>query len=212
MRKILLVMMTAFGLLSGAALAEPFEAGKNYVILDNPVPVAVPGKIEVVSMFWYGCGHCYAFDPYLTAWSDKLPDDVNLVRLPAMFGGAWNIHGQLFLTLESMGVESKIHQDIFNAVQSGQRLTDPEDMADFVAARGVDRDKFLSTFQSFAITGQMEKAKKLAKAYKVSGVPTMLVNGKYRFDIGSAGGPEETLKLADYLIDKERNATANVAK
>ncbi|MCL3028211.1 thiol:disulfide interchange protein DsbA, partial [Klebsiella pneumoniae] len=82
----------------------------------------------------------------------------------------------------------------------------PEEMADFLAGKGVDKEKFLSTYNSFAIKGQMEKAKKLAMAYQVTGVPTMVVNGKYRFDIGSAGGPEETLKLADYLIEKERAA------
>ncbi|MNM78719.1 Thiol:disulfide interchange protein DsbA precursor [compost metagenome] len=122
-----------------------------------------------------------------------------------MFGGVWNLHGQLFLTLESMGVEQKVHDAIFQAIhKEGQKLATPEEMAEFVAQHGVDKDKFLSTYNSFAIKGQIEKAKKLGMAYQISGVPTMVVNGKYRFDIGSAGGPEQALQLADFLIAKER--------
>jgi thiol:disulfide interchange protein DsbA len=167
----------------------------------------VPGKIEVVELFWYGCPHCYAFEPTINPWVEKLPKDVNFKRIPAMFGGPWDAHGQLFLTLEAMGVEHKVHNAVFEAIQKqGKRLTKPEDMADFVATQGVDKDKFLATFNSFAIKGQIEAAKKLAVAYGVQGVPTMIVNGKYRFDLGTTGGPEATLNVADQLIAKERAA------
>ena len=79
-------------------------------------------------------------------------------------------------------------------------------MADFVATQGVDKDKFLQTFDSFAIKGKIAQAKELAKKYEVSGVPTLIVNGKYRFDLGTAGGPEQALNVADQLIAKERAA------
>ncbi|MFJ7882684.1 thiol:disulfide interchange protein DsbA/DsbL [Pseudomonas sp. NPDC096917] len=199
-----LVTATLFGMTAQAA-DVPLEAGKTYVELSNPVPVAVPGKIEVVEMFWYGCPHCYAFEPVINPWVEKLPADVHFVRMPAMFGGPWDAHGQLFLTLDAMGVENKVHAAFFNAIQKeGKRLTDKQDMADFVATLGVDKDKFLQTFDSFAIKGQIVKAKELAKKYEISGVPTMIVNGKYRFDIGSTGGPEQALNVADQLIAKER--------
>jgi thiol:disulfide interchange protein DsbA len=84
-------------------------------------------------------------------------------------------------------------------------------MAEFLATQGVDKDKFLATFNSFAIKGQITKAKDLAKKYEISGVPTMIVNGKYRFDVGSAGGAEQALKLADTLVDKERAASKAAA-
>jgi thiol:disulfide interchange protein DsbA len=175
--------------------------------MSNPVPVATPGKIEVVELFWYGCPHCYAFEPTLNAWAKKLPDDVSFRRVPAMFGGVWNVHGQLFVTLEAMGVEQKVHEAIFATIHNGQqKLATPEEMADFLANQGVDREKFLSTYNSFAVKGQVEKDKKLAMAYQISGVPTMVVNGKYRFDLGSAGGPDQALQVADFLIQKERAA------
>ncbi|AZE81532.1 thiol:disulfide interchange protein DsbA [Pseudomonas orientalis] len=201
-----LVTASLFGMTAQAA-DVPLEAGKTYVELTNPVPVSVPGKIEVVELFWYGCPHCYAFEPTINPWVEKLPKDVNFKRIPAMFGGPWDAHGQLFLTLEAMGVEHKVHNAVFNAIQKeGKRLTKPDEMADFVATQGVDKDKFLATFNSFAIQGQIKQAKELAQKYGVQGVPTMIVNGKYRFDLGTSGGPEETLNVADQLIAKERAA------
>ena len=201
-----LVSATLFGMTAQAA-DVPLEAGKTYIELSNAVPVAVPGKIEVVELFWYGCPHCYAFEPVVNPWAEKLPSDVNFVRLPAMFGGPWDAHGQMFLTLEAMGVEHKVHAAVFNAIQKeGKRLTDKNEMADFLATQGVDKEKFLQTFDSFAIKGQIAKAKDLAKKYEISGVPTMVVDGKYRFDLGTAGGPEQALNVADQLIAKERAA------
>ena len=203
-----LVSASLFGM-SVQAADVPLEAGKTYVELSNAVPVSVPGKVEVVELFWYGCPHCYSFEPVVNPWAEKLPADVNFVRIPAMFGGPWDAHGQMFLTLEAMGVENKVHSAVFNAIQKeGKRLTDKNEMADFLATQGVDKDKFLATFDSFAIKGQITKAKELAKKYEIPGVPTMVVNGKYRFDLGTAGGPEQTLNVADQLIAKERAAQA----
>ncbi|MGV2836558.1 thiol:disulfide interchange protein DsbA, partial [Pseudomonas shirazensis] len=151
--------------------------------------------------------HCYDFEPVINPWAEKLPADVNFKRIPAMFGGPWDAHGQMFLTLEAMGVEHKVHAAVFDAIQKQhKRLTDPEEMAEFLATQGVDKDKFLATFNSFAIKGQVKQAKELAKKYEITGVPNMIVNGKYRFDLGTAGGPEGVLNVADQLIAKERAA------
>lgn len=199
-----LVAASVFGMTAQAA--EPV-AGKEYVELSNAVPVSVPGEIEVVELFWYGCPHCYNFEPYVNKWTEKLPADVNFKRVPAMFGGAWDAHGQMFLTLEAMGVEHSVHAAVFDAIQNQRKqLTKPEDMADFLATQGVDKDKFLATFNSFAIKGQVQKAKELAKKYEITGVPSMVVNGKYRFDLGTAQGPEGVLNVADFLVAKERAA------
>jgi thiol:disulfide interchange protein DsbA len=203
------VLATAslIGMTATATAAEPIEAGKQYVELSSPVPVSKPGKIEVVELFWYGCPHCYHFEPTINPWIKKLPDDVHFVRIPAMFGGVWDAHGQLFVTLETMGVEDKVHAAIFDAIQKqGKKLAKPDEMAEFLATQGVDKDEFLKAFNSFGVKSQVEKDKKLAMAYQISGVPTMIVNGKYRFDIGSAGGPEQALEVADQLIAKERAA------
>ena len=209
MRNLIFSAVVASAALFGmsATAADPVEAGKQYVELSSPVPTSTPGKIEVVELFWYGCGHCYQFESTINPWVEKLPADVTFVRIPAMFGGLWNVHGQMFITLEAMNVESKVHTAIFDAIhKENKKLTTPDEMGDFLATQGVDKAAFLSTFESFAVKGQMEKAKKLAMAYQITGVPVMIVNGKYRFDLGTAGGPDGALNVADFLIAKERAA------
>ena len=206
MRNLILSAIFAGASLFGvAAQAEPIEAGKQYVELSSAVPVSKPGKIEVVELFWYGCPHCYHFEPTINPWIAKLPDDVNFVRVPAMFGGVWDLHGQMFITLQTMGVEAKVHSAVFEAIQKdGKKLATPEEMAEFLATQGVDKDAFLKTYNSFGVKGQVANAKRLGMAYQISGVPALIVNGKYRFDIGSSGGPEQALDVADQLIAKER--------
>lgn len=205
------LILSAF--LAGASLfgmtahAEDIQAGKQYVELSSPVPVSKPGQIEVVELFWYGCPHCYQFESTINPWIEQLPEDVNFVRIPALFGGVWNAHGQLFIALESMKVEHQVHGAVFDAIhKQGKKLATPEEMAAFLATQGVDQDAFLKAYNSFGVKSQMEKAKKLAMAYQISGVPVMIVNGKYRFDIGSSGGPQQALQVADFLIEKERAA------
>jgi thiol:disulfide interchange protein DsbA len=208
MRNLLLsAVLAATSLFGMAAQAADYQAGKQYIELSSPVPVSQPGKIEVVELFWYGCPHCYQFEPTLNAWVDTLPDDVNFVRVPAMFGGVWNTHGQLFLTLEAMKVDQQVHEAVFAAIhRDGKKLATPEAMAEFLADQGVDSEAFLKSYKSFAVKGQMEKAKKLAMAYQITGVPVLVVNGKYRLDLGSAGGPQQAVAVADFLIAKERAA------
>lgn len=205
MRNLILSAVLAGASLFGVAQAENIEAGKQYVELSSAVPVSKPGKIEVVELFWYGCPHCYHFEPTINPWIAKLPDDVNFVRVPAMFGGVWDLHGQMFIALQTMGAEAKVHAAVFEAIQKGgKKLASPDEMAEFLATQGVDKDAFLKTYNSFGVKGQVANAKRLGMAYQISGVPAMVVNGKYRFDIGSSGGPEQTLDVADQLIAKER--------
>ncbi|MBA1274969.1 thiol:disulfide interchange protein DsbA/DsbL [Stutzerimonas azotifigens] len=204
---ILSAVFAGFSLFGLNAQAAEFQAGKEYVELSSPVPVAEPSKIEVVELFWYGCPHCYQFEPVINPWVEQLPDDVEFKRIPAMFGGVWNIHGQLFLTLDSMGVEHDVHDAVFDAIHNKRmKLATPDEMAAFLAGQGVDKDAFLKAYNSFGVKGRIEKAKKLGAAYQITGVPVMIVNGKYRFDLGSAGGPQRTLEVADFLIEKERAA------
>lgn len=187
-------------------MTEP-SAGREYIELSNPVPVRRPGKIEVVQLFWYGCPHTYHFEPIVKPWKDKLPQEVAFRRVPAMFGGLWDAHGQMFLTLDAMGAEDKVRTAVFDALQNQRkRLTNPEDQAEFLATQDIDKDKYLATCSSFAIKGQVSQAKELTKKYEITGVPTMVVGGKYRGDLGTSGGPEGLLTVVDHLVAKERAA------
>jgi thiol:disulfide interchange protein DsbA len=220
MRQLLFsILLGSCALFGVAQAAEPFQAGKHYVELRTPVPVATPGKIEVVEVFWYGCPHCYDFEPTINAWAAELPEDVNFVRMPAQFNEVWEAHARLFYTLEVMKAEHEVHQAVFEGIhvkkdpriaggRDGRKLLPPtaEQMAAFLAEQGIDKEEFLKTFKSFAVNNRLKKAGKLVIEYQLTGVPALLVNGKYRFDVHSAGGPDQAVQLIDYLVEKERAA------
>ena len=200
-------LMALAGLTANTALAQQLVAGQHYSVLASPVATAQPEKIEVVALFWYGCPHCYQLEPTLNEWKKDLPDDVDYVKVPAMFGGVWNLHGQLFYTLQALKVDDPVHDAVFNALhQQNRRLASASEITSFVGTLGIDKDSFEKAWNSFGVKSQMEKAKRQAIAYQISGVPALVVNGKYRFDIGMAGGLRETTQVADLLIAKERTA------
>ncbi|UYZ84568.1 thiol:disulfide interchange protein DsbA/DsbL [Entomomonas sp. E2T0] len=189
------------------ALPEP-QAGKEYTILPTPVPTSEPNKIEVTEVFWYGCPHCYDLEPIINKWSKNLPADVHFVRMPALFSKLWNIHGQLFITLDTLKVEDKLHSAVFESIRQRKNLLlTPEDMADFVAQHGVDKAKFLETYNSFGVQARMEKDKKVLNKYGITGVPAIIVNGKYRIDFNdNVAEPADLMRVTNYLIEKERAA------
>lgn len=201
------VLLVGASLLGSTVSAQPLVEGRNYVTLSSPVPTAQSDKIEVVELFAYSCPYCFQLEPTINPWAAALPEDVNFVRMPAMFGGVWNLHGQLFYTLEAMKADGSIHDSVFNAIHNaGRRLASVDDITNFAAEQGLDKALFTKAWNSFSVKSQIEKAKKQAVAYQITGVPTLVVNGKYRFDIGMAGGLQETVEVADALIDKERQA------
>lgn len=208
MRTLLFTALMTLGSLSlNTAWANSPVAGQHYTVLANPVATTSADKIEVVELFWYGCPHCYQLEPTLADWKKDLPDDVNFIKMPAMFGGIWNLHGQLFYTLQALKADDSVHDEIFKALhERNRRLASLPEITSFVGGLGIDKDAFEKAWNSFGVKSQLEKAKKQAIAYQISGVPAMVVNGKYRFDIGMAGGLKETADVANQLIDIERSA------
>ena len=208
MRKLLTVGL--IWLLGGLAMVQAqetqYRAGVHYVKLPAVAPTQEPTKIEVAELFWYGCGHCFSFEPIISEWKKTLPEDVNFRPVPALFGGTWDTHGQLFYTLESMNQLDRAHAAVFQAIHNqGNSLADPDAMVKLLSQYGIDKDEFRKTWSSAGVSLKMNQAKRLAKAYRASGVPTLIVNGKYRIDSGQAGSFEEMLKIAEYLVDQERS-------
>lgn len=206
MRNLLLAILLSVGTFAACvASAQQFSSGEHYINLRNQVSTQSPDKVEVVEFFWYGCGYCAQLEPAINSWEKRLAADVNFVRVPAMFGGVWDLHAQMFYSLEAMGQPAGVHAAIFNALhKENLKLANLNEITSFLARHGVDKEQFTKAWNSFSVKTNMQKAKRLAIAYQVASVPTMAVNGKYRFDIGSAGGLVETTELADYLIEQER--------
>ena len=194
--------------LPGLALAQgtPVE-GKQYVRLSQAAPVSAPaGKVEVVEFFWYGCGHCNDFEPTLAAWVAKLPADVVFRRVPVAFReNPFGNHQRLFYALEAMGLVSSLHAKVFRAIHAeGQTLDKPETIAAFMTRQGVDAAKFMAMFNSFAVQTKCKQARTLADAYKIDGVPTLGIAGRYFTSVSLNGNPERTLATTNFLIDQAR--------
>ena len=184
--------------------ATPVE-GKQFVRVEPPVPQAVSGKIEVIEFFSYACPHCNAFEPTIGAWSKRVPPDVAFTRVPVPFLMNADNFMRTYYSLETMGLVEKMQSKIFAAVHvDHQYLEKPADIAALVTKNGLDGAKFMDVFNSFSVATSLSRAKKAVAAYKLDGVPTMAVQGRYTTSPGQAGGHEETIAVVDYLIQRAR--------
>lgn len=184
---------------------DTYKAGKDYAVLDYPLPSEDNAKIQVTEVFWYGCPHCYHFKPMLEAWVKQLPPDVNFSFLPAPFGGVWNVDAQAFYTAQALGIVSKIHDDLFDALAGEHKKIDDEaSFAKFFSHYGVKPAEFKKVWSSFGVHAKVQQAKSVVQSAQITGVPTVLVDGKYKVDAEMAGSQENMLKVMDYLIEKVR--------
>lgn len=201
MKKLLifLSLMMSSAMLQAAGYTE----GVDYKKL-TPQSTDAGDKIEVLEFFWYGCPHCYTFEPYINAWKKTKPANVELVRVPAIFRPDWEVQARTYYALSNMGVIEDLHEKIFSAIHKDKkRLNTKEQLTDFVVKNGVDRKKFDEEYSSFSVDSMVRKAKKKQTAYKLQGVPAIAVNGKYLTSGSMSGSYENLVKILDYLVKKE---------
>lgn len=196
--------------LGGAASTTPtsskFKEGTNYVKLVPAQPTGVePGKVEVVEVFWYGCGHCFALDPGVESWRTKTkPAYVEFTRVPAMWNETTRMHARVFFTAELLGKLEELHTPIFREINvKGNGLNTVDKISAFFKEHGVGTDEFQKAFSSFAVENKLQRADFLNRRYRIDSVPTVIVNGKYKTDVGMAGGEQQLFALIDELAAHE---------
>ncbi len=191
-------------LLPAISQAEDFVEGKSYTKLSQSVATQSGDKIELLEFFWYGCPHCFSFEPTLKKWKQNLPTNVQFKRVPAPLNASWMVHTKTYYALETMGEGDKHHDAIFTALHVQKlKLRNKEAIAVFLEERGVNKKTFLSTFDSFAVEMRAKQAMQLAKQYKVSGVPMLAINGKYTVSGSQAGSYDNMVKISEYLFKLE---------
>lgn len=187
---------------------QQFLPGQDYRVLSNPVTTdAKPENIEVISIFWYGCPHCYALEPKIEQWQKTLPSDVEFTRSPGFFGpDLWQTHARLYYTVANMGLAGKVHAGIFSEIQNRRNpLKDDDQMAEFLNRKfGVEPDAFVKEFRAFGVTNQLRQAFSKLKGYELSGVPAIVIDGRYVVEPGLAGSLNNMPVIGDYLIRKVR--------
>ena len=178
--------------------------GQHYQILNPTVAVGRGTDVVVTEFFWYGCGHCYTFEPMLTAWGKQLPEDAVLKPSPAVWNDSMRIHAKAYYLTEVLGVKETLHPVIFDAMHvDRKRLVSRLELRDLFEDNGVDPEKFDKAFDSFGVDSQVRQADSRARSAKISGTPSIMVAGKYLIETRSAGGQTNMLEIARFLVDKE---------
>ena len=201
------LLVTILAISSQAAYAQTatdtaFEEGKHYFRIDQAAPPRSDGKIEVTVIFSYLCSHCNVLEPYVDAWVAKQDENIVVNRMHVNFGRAHELMARGYIVSEMTGVADQSHPAMMDAIwKKRQRFRSPDDLADFYTQFGVDKERFLSNFSSFAADSQLRRTEQNVRAWGVTGTPMIIVNRKYRV-------PNTAMvwDVVDYLIAEERAA------
>jgi protein dithiol oxidoreductase (disulfide-forming) len=205
------VLLAAALSVSLQAAAE-FKEGVHYERLPVAVETRNPQKVEVVEVFSYACIHCRNFQPEVEAWRKQAPDHVDFQRLPATFNDTWKVLAQAFYAAEALGVTEQVHEAIFSAIHDrGRNVADPALMAElFQTTAGVPAERFEQVYKSFGVRSRVQQADARGRAYRLTGTPSLIVDGMYRIDARGVGGSAAMLEVVNHLV-AERRAAAQAA-
>jgi thiol:disulfide interchange protein DsbA len=199
-----------FALISGLLLASPVMAqqayteGVDYQRIGTPVKTSDPDKVVVTEIFWYGCPHCYRFEPFVEKWAKSLPKGVVFEQVPSSLNPGWIEHARAFYAMKMMGAQEQLHGKFFEAIhKKRQRLTGIDAMAKFVGEQGFDEKLFRQHYHSFPVDSQVRKSGKIEQRYGHQGVPAVIVNGKYLTNGSMAKNYDNLLKIIDFLVADE---------
>ncbi|MEO1766742.1 thiol:disulfide interchange protein DsbA/DsbL [Thiobacter aerophilum] len=176
-------------------------AGRDYALVEFPQPTLDPKRVEVLEFFFYGCPHCFELEPLINRWLKTLPRHAYFRRLPAIFNDAWVPLAKAYFAAEALGVVEKLHGDLFNAIHlQGINLNNRDTLLRFVAQRGIDAAKFGAAYDAFGVQAKVQQARDLTSAYGIEGVPSMIVDGKYRTSSSMTGSHEKLFPVLNELI------------
>ena len=192
-------------LISSSAWAVPmaFVEGTHYFPTAEKINTAESGKVVVIEMFSYTCPHCFALEPQIDEWKKTLGENVEFVKVPAIFRDSWLELARVFYAAEATGDLEMLHPKLFNAIHvEKRRLNTEEQLLDFVAEQGIDRESFAKTMNSFSVQGKVKKALLMSRSSGITGVPSFIVNGEYRTDASSAGDADALFDVVDMLVEQ----------
>jgi protein dithiol oxidoreductase (disulfide-forming) len=197
-------------LLALSVWAQPslYVPGTHYEELPAAVRTNDANKIEVLEVFWYGCGHCFRFQPLVDNWAEHAPDDVDYLRYPAIWNELMKVHAQAYYTAESLGVVDSVHAPIFEAINlQNNRLQNERQLAALFARHGVSEADFSQAFNSFPVRTKVNQAERRMTEYQIRSTPNVIVNGKYLVTTNEAiRTQQDMLAVVDFLVERERAA------
>ena len=204
---LLLILLSA----SSNVMADVPQNGTEFTQTAQVIPTDNPAKIEVTELFWYGCPHCYALEPQLAAWVKALPKDVKFKRVPGLPRPDWAPMAKAFYVMESLDLSEKLHSKLFDALHKQKAFLPNDEKAtiDWMAKEsGLDRKKIETEFNSFSLNTKLNQAAQIFRASGATGVPSLIIDGKYITSVTMAGGSQQVFNVANYIIDNIRKDKA----
>ena len=200
---LILALGLAFANVAGAV---DLQQGREYDLINPPQMPSSPGKVEVIEFFSYACPHCAHLEPVLIPWLKKLPADVAFRRIPLAGGPQWQATAKLFYALDVLGVEAKLHGDIFEAIHTTHSMiaTDESSIATWAAKNGIDPAKFAAAYGSFSVQSKVLQSQQTMAAHGVTGVPAMVIDGRYRIRNEAINSYDDLMVLTDAMIARVR--------
>jgi len=203
------LLFAILAMFSGLLQAETYKEGVDYEVLAKPGMVDVPGKIEIREFFSFSCPHCFHLESYKDKWATLSAPDVNFVMTPAAMRKDWEPLAHAYYVAESLGKMAQIKPELFNAIHvKREPLFKQAELAGFFTRYGITAEEFNKLYGSFSVKSKVSQGMKLAQLYQLRGVPALVVNGKYLVKTQSGKGFDDLLAVADFLVQKERNAGA----
>jgi thiol:disulfide interchange protein DsbA len=205
MNKCRLVILAMMMLISGGAAAQmSYAQGTDYQLIAPAVSTSQPDKVVVTEIFWYGCPHCFRFEPFVEHWAAGLPDGVVFEQVPSSLNPRWTEHARAFYAFKLMGAHELSHKALFDAIHlKRQRLNDIDSLAAFAGSLGLDEKEFRESYSSFPVDTQIRKNEKKERRYGHRGVPAVIVNGKYLVSASLAGSNERMIQIMNFLVAQE---------
>ena len=199
------LLLLSFSLINLASARADIVEGKDYTVLATPQSTQDSNTIEVLEFFWYGCPHCNSLHPHLKTWLINIPSDVSFRYVPATLRANWVSAAKIFHAIEAIGMTDVLHDKVYDAIHRDKiDLNQEPILFDWIEKQGIDRKKFEDTYRSFAVQNQVAKSTQMTRQYQLTGVPALVINGKYITSGKMGGTPQDTIKTLEALIEMAR--------
>ena len=180
-----------------------YQLGIDFGFLSRPLPVKEDGVVDVIEVFWYGCGHCFNLAPVVSRWSKQKDSTVNFQKMPVTWGPVHQLHARLFYTIEALGIGEVGHTAVFKAIhKEGNFLSNEKAIINFLEKLGVEKNDAIKYMNSFSVKQKVKRAIEISKQFKVTATPMFFVDGQYRVE--AKGGSMKMLKVVDYVIELQK--------
>jgi len=192
---------------SASASNTQYKEGVHYFKIPEPLKVTTGKDIEVRELFWYGCPHCYDLEPAVINWLKVKPSNAKFVGTPAVFSRKWVFHAQAFYAIQALGIKDKAHTLIFDAINKHkQSVNTPKQLAALLKKNyGIEEDKTIGALRSFSVDGNVRAANAISVKSGATGVPTIIIDGKYRTSPHTAGGNSNVFNVVNFLVKKAQS-------